>query len=189
MFNLNQKQYDLLVEFFNSNKSSNSLLSIKLVRTLLAQTLKSSRKNQINANASDFNRLATLLDHDKDGYQSFEEFVLFLNLAMAKKATLESRIENYFNSISVSEFLKPEEATKCVDFLNEFYLPDQESLNQIHYSFGDSTNKLLKLYNTIVFGQKVERSTKLSTCLTEPIAKKLLAKELAIYLKSSLYVL
>ncbi len=186
MFNLTKKQFSLLNDFFNSSKSSNNLLSAGLIHSALTQTLKVSHKKKIIANESDFRRFVQLVDHDKDGYLTFEQLFVLLNLVTAQKNNLPSRVEEYFNSISNLETLIPEEAKECVNFLNMFYLPKPENLNEAH---SNSIYKCFSLANTLIFGQNVQRISNLSVNLAEPVDKNVFAHQLSVYYQSSLYVI
>lgn len=186
-YNLSSNQYDMLDDFYNRQKNFNNLISTKLIEDLLLHTVKS-RQGQICLTKEDITRLVSLVDQDQDGCISFDELINLLNLSMASRSNLPSRIELYVKSNSNTDAVEAAEATACLDYLNEFYSPDSEHLNKVHQKFTDSNNVLFSLLSTIVFADTTKHSARLVAKLTGPVSKKQFAEQLSEYYDSSIYV-
>ena len=187
-YNLSEPLHDLLKRFYNHSKSSNGLIQVKLLTTLLVQAV-NIRNGQINATNSDINRILSVIDEDKDGFINFNELINMLGLFLAKKSNITQRVEfvlinndfgknnGLMNNIEVNSFL---------DFMNEFYTPDINDLNEVYKNKG-SDNRFLIL-KTLTFDETTKLSCKLYMNTNEAMAITVLSNQIAPFFEKSLFL-
>ena len=186
--NLSQPLYELLKSFYDDSKSSNGLIQVKLLTTLLAQAVKK-RNGQIRATNSDINRILSVIDEDKDGFINLNELINMLSLLLAKKSNISKRVEfvlvskdfgknnGLMNNIEVNNFL---------DLLNEFYMPDVNDMNEVYKKKGlDNRFLILK---TLTFDETTKLSCKLYINANEAMSINSFSKQIAPYYEKSLFL-
>lgn len=193
MYNLMDHQYDLLEEFYITFQSPNAFLDSHMIRTIFTYCIKL-RHSEITLSEEDISRMIDLIDHDQDGYLSFNELIELLNLALATTNSLTERLEQfisnrtYFYDEKDQETVQVSEASSFVNYIFRFYNPDENRLIEAYKEY-IKYYRIFDLRNILYFE---DRNSKLKTVLTcevrEPVLKKQYSKELAFLLAPCLYV-
>ena len=188
-YQLTEKQYDLLDEFFSqfsrsSVKSSKGLIEAKFVEQLFNECILK-RSGQIKATSADISRFVNMLDSDNEGYLSFEELINLINLSLANRSNLCARMSHFFQN----EELDKSEAKEGLSFFNDFYKPSTESLRKAH-QYADHDDKLaFNVHNTVTFSGIVTTNQSRVVCdLREKVDKSYFAKHASVYFRESLFV-
>lgn len=182
-YNLSPHQYDMLDDFYENNKSSNGLIKNSLIQQLFKHCIMK-RGNEIRLSDNDLTRIINCIDQDKDGFLSFSEFVELLDLGLAKKSNLVTRIQRYLKEEKIDQAT----GNSSIKFLSSFYSPTPDSLAEVHQQ-NDSADKIFTLENTLVFGLNSTQHTSALVCnLAKPLEKKDFSKATASYFQHSLFV-
>lgn len=147
-FSLSERQFNLIWEFFyrHTNEKESSL-DIKFIRQLMNETLKS--RVQVKATAEHVERALTLIDYNKDGKISLDEFLQLLSLFFASSVNIKSRLVSVLKNESLKHAnignLNAEEAKQFENFLYNFYGLNNEQ----NSSFTDdlSYTKIAELFS------------------------------------------
>lgn len=149
-YNLSQGKYDLLKSFFDAYKTSSDLIEAKFVRQVFSACVQQ-RDGQIKASEQDLSRMINLLDTDNDGHLTFNQFVDLLNLSLARKGNLSTRMSQFLHTKN-SDQLDQSQATKSLEFFNDFYKASSDSLTNAHNLVQSSDNlNVFNVLNTLTF--------------------------------------
>ena len=174
VYKLTNDQYQSILNFYDQNKSSNNLLSTKLLKELLNGQIES-RKDKLMASESDVDRALKLIDSDSNGFINLNEFVDLLSLFFANKLNLAERIKSVLDNKSFSR-LKPftitaNDATNYFEFLADFFAK-QES----------NEPKLLNFCN-------ITKAYLMEPYFSQTVSNEFFADTVAAYLHESLFLL
>lgn len=186
IYDLTDKQYDLVEEFFKSNKSSNELISTELLRKhFLIEITK--RNGQIKANNEDVTRWLELFDEDKDGYLNLSELFGVLSLSTTRDINMSKRILQYLRSVDNFHVINPDDGNKHLEFLNSFFSPNSDQLVEANKSYSKK-DQIFELLHVPSMEEKSHLKSKLVSKLSSSAPKTSFAQQLAVYLKEAAFV-
>ena len=158
MYALENEQYDLLEQFFITFRSSNSFLNTEMIETVFLNCVEK-RNGEISLAKKDISRMIYLMDQDRDGYISFNEFIELLNLSLAKESNIALRINQfitnrtYFYDLNDLNIVHPREGAIFLNFFNIFYSPHHTQLIEA-YKMHFKSKKSFSLRNVLHLKEK-----------------------------------
>ncbi len=193
MYNLQDHQYDLLEEFYITFQSPNAYLDARTIRTVFSYCLKI-RKGDVTLSEEDISRMIEMIDHDQDGFLSFNELIELLNLALASKHSIKERIEQfvtnrtYFYEEKDQQTVQPNEAACFVSYLFRFYSPNEGALVEAYKEYIKS-HRLFELRNVLYYEGRSSQLKTVITCDTQAsVLKRAYCQELSLLLGPCLFV-